>query len=59
MAAPAVTGAVALLSDAYGVSGIEDLEEQVQAMYEIRARLAGGVTRTEGIVGYLRCREDI
>ena len=47
MAAPAVTGAVALLSDAYGVSGIEDPEEQAQAMYEIRARLAGGVTRTE------------
>lgn len=47
MAAPAVTGAIALLSDAYGVSSIEDTEEQAQAMYEIRARLAGGVTRTE------------
>lgn len=47
MAAPAVTGAIALLSDAYGVSSIEDPEEQAQAMYEIRARLAGGVTRTE------------
>ena len=47
MAAPMVTGAIALLSDAYGVSSIEDPEEQSQAMYEIRARLAGGVTRTE------------
>ncbi len=47
MAAPAVTGAIALLSDAYGVSSIEDTEEQAQAMYGIRARLAGGVTRTE------------
>lgn len=47
MAAPAVTGAIALLSDAYGVSSIEEPEEQAQVMYEIRARVAGGVTRTE------------
>ena len=46
MATPVVTGAVALLSTKYQVTEAAE-DEQAELMKEIRARVVGGVTRTE------------
>lgn len=46
VAAPVVTGAVALLYDYYDVEKL-NIVQQKGALEEIRARIAGGVTRTE------------